>query len=396
MDTSVTNLLAQVRVLGEEFSSVQNGDTRRGKQRAELRKAVSKLSLALEEPGDVLERVTMQFLEVVSIKIGINLGLFEALVKSEEPRSLPELAKETGADPVLLGRILRSLASVGAVEETENECYAPATVSKTMVVPKLAAGVEHCFTYLSPIWNYLPKYLEETNYQNPTDPSHTAFNLVYRTAKPCFQYIMEHHAWKDPFQLYMSGFDEGRANWMDFFPVEEKLGNGAHTDGILFVDVGGGIGHEAIALKNGFPKLPGKFVLQDLPQTVEDLHLEGVEAMAHDFLKPQTIKGARVYYFRNVLHDWSDDICRTILSETRRAMDPSYSKVLINQWVVPERNATRLMTAQDLNMMAVLNAIERTEKQWYELLESSGLRIENIWRPDDDVSECLIEAVVKE
>ena len=102
---------------------------------------------------------------------------------------------------------------------------------------------------------------------------------------------MEHHAWKDPFQLYMSGFDEGRANWMDFFPVEEKLGNGAHTNGILFVDVGGGIGHEAIALKNRFPKLPGKFVLQDLPQTVEDLHLEGVEAMKHDFLKPQTIKG---------------------------------------------------------------------------------------------------------
>ena len=108
------------------------------------------------------------------------------------------------------------------------------------------------------------------------------------------------------------------------------------------------------------------------------------------------LTGARVYYFRNVLHDWSDDICRTILSETRRAMDLSYSKVLINQWVVPGRNATRLMTAQDLNMMAVLNAIERTEKQWYELLESSGLKIENIWRPDDDGSECLIEAVVKE
>ncbi|MCJ1405545.1 hypothetical protein MMC11_008773 [Xylographa trunciseda] len=396
MDTSVTDLLTQVRTLGEQFSSAQDGGSGNGKQRAELRKAVAKLSLVLEEPGDVLERVTMQFLEVVSIKIGINLGLFEILVKSEKSKSLPELAKETGADPVLLGRILRSLASVGAVEEVGHECYAPTTVSRTMVVPKLAAGVEHCFTYLSPIWNYLPKYLEETNYQNPTDPSHTVFNLVYRTAKPCFQYIMEDHAWKDPFQLYMSGFDEGRANWMDFFPVEAKLCDGARTDGVLFVDVGGGMGHEAIALKKKFPKIPGKFILQDLPQTVKDLHLEGVEAMAHDFMKVQTIKGARVYYFRNVLHDWSDEICQTILSETRRAMDPSYSKVLINQWVVPARNATRLMTAQDLNMMAALSAIERTEKQWCDLLESSGLSIVKIWRPDDDVSECLIEAVVKE
>ncbi|MCJ1295761.1 hypothetical protein MMC34_007325 [Xylographa carneopallida] len=396
MDPSVTNLLAQVNTLGEEFSSAQGGGSGGEKQRAELRKAVSKLSLALEEPGDVLDRVAFQFLEVASIKIGINLGLFQLLVKSKKPRSLLGLAKETGADPVLLGRILRLLASFGAVEETDDECYAPTTVSKTFVVPKLAACIEHCFTYLSPIWNYLPKYLEETNYQNPSNISNTAFNLVYRTAKPCFQYIMEHHAWKDPFNLSMSGFDEGRASWMDIFPVEQKLSNGVDNNGILFVDVGGGLGHEALALKKRFPKLPGKLILQDLPQTVQDLQLEGVEVMAHDFLTPQTVKGARVYYFRNVLHDWNDDICRTILTETRRAMEPSVSRLLINQWVVPARNATRLMTAMDLNMMSVLSAMERTEKQWYELLESSGLRIKKIWRSDDDVSECLIEAVVKE
>ena len=73
MDTSVTNLLAQVRVLGEEFSSAQNGDTRRGKQRAELRKAVLKLSLALEEPGDVLERVTMQVMIAIALARGLNI-----------------------------------------------------------------------------------------------------------------------------------------------------------------------------------------------------------------------------------------------------------------------------------------------------------------------------------
>ncbi|MCJ1378681.1 hypothetical protein MMC17_001780 [Xylographa soralifera] len=384
MDTSVTNLLAQVHTLGGEFSSVQDGGTGRGKHRAELRKAVSKLSLALEEPGDVLERVTMQFLEVVSIKIGINLGIFDVLVKS--------------ANPGVFQNWQKKLAQIRFFLEGYSDRWHRSELLRRLKMSAMPQpqSPRQCFTHLSPIWNYLPQYLEETNYQNPTDPSHTAFHLVYRTAKPCFQYVMENQAWKDPFELYMSGFDEGRANWMDFFPVEEKLCNGARTNGILFVDVGGGIGHEAIALKMRFPKLPGKFILQDLPQTVKDLHLEGVEAMAHDFFKPQTIKGARVYYFRNVLHDWSDDNCRTILTETRHAMDPSYSRILINQWVVPSRDATRLMTAQDLNMMAVLSAIERTEKQWYELLEGSGLRIVKIWRPNDDVSECLIEAVVKQ
>lgn len=39
------------------------------------------------------------------------------------------------------GRILRTLASVGAVEEAEVESYVPTTVSWTMIVPKLAAGL---------------------------------------------------------------------------------------------------------------------------------------------------------------------------------------------------------------------------------------------------------------
>ena len=131
----------------------------------------------------------------------------------------------------------------------------------------------------------------ETNYKNPTDALHTPFNLVYKTPKHCMPYIMQDPEWLTPFQLYMSGFDEGRANWMDFFPVEEKLGQGAHTDGVMFVDVGGGFGHEALALRKRFPALPGRFIDQDLPQTVDGLHLEGIEAMAHNFLEPQPIKG---------------------------------------------------------------------------------------------------------
>lgn len=74
-------------------------------------------------------------------------------------------------------------------------------------------------------------------------------------------------------------------------------------------------------------------------------------------------------------------------------MDPKYSKVLINQWIVPTQRATSFMTHQDLNMMATFSAMERTEEQTRELLEGAGLRIAHIWRPDDVESECIIEAV---
>lgn len=76
-------------------------------------------------------------------------------------------------------------------------------------------------------------------------------------------------------------------------------------------------------------------------------------------------------------------------------MDPSYSKVLINQWVVPTQRVSLLMTHQDFNMMATSSSMERTEQQTRELLERAGLRIVKIWRPDDVESECIIEAAAK-
>ena len=75
-------------------------------------------------------------------------------------------------------------------------------------------------------------------------------------------------------------------------------------------------------------------------------------------------------------------------------MDPSYSKVLIQQWLVPTQHATPTMTHMDLTMMATLSAMERTEPQMHALLEGAGLKIAHIWKPADVESECTIEAVV--
>lgn len=74
-------------------------------------------------------------------------------------------------------------------------------------------------------------------------------------------------------------------------------------------------------------------------------------------------------------------------------MDPSYSKVLFKQWVVPTQHATSFMTRQDLNLMATNSGMERTEPQMHALLEGADLKIAHIWKPADVESECIIEAV---
>ena len=58
-----------------------------------------------------------------------------------------------------------------------------------------------------------------------------------------------------------------------------------------------------------------------------------------------------------------------ILRHTAEAMKVGYSKVLINEFVIPNRGASSFMTYVDINMMSIMAAKERTEQQWYDLLE---------------------------
>jgi demethylsterigmatocystin 6-O-methyltransferase len=74
-------------------------------------------------------------------------------------------------------------------------------------------------------------------------------------------------------------------------------------------------------------------------------------------------------------------------------MKPGYSKLLVNEWIVPERKASRFMTIEDMNMMA-LSGMERTELQHREVLEAAGLKITKIFYANDTISESVIEAMV--
>ena len=72
-------------------------------------------------------------------------------------------------------------------------------------------------------------------------------------------------------------------------------------------------------------------------------------------------------------------------------MKKGYSKLLINEIVIPDRNAHWLSTAIDMVMMVNFSAKERTEKNWHSLLGSAGFRILKIWTFEPG-TESLIEA----
>lgn len=74
-------------------------------------------------------------------------------------------------------------------------------------------------------------------------------------------------------------------------------------------------------------------------------------------------------------------------------MSPGYSKLLINENVVPDFGAAWPITSMDWLMMALGAVKERTEKQWRGLLQQAGLKVTGIWTYELG-TESLIEAEV--
>jgi SAM-dependent methyltransferase len=110
----------------------------------------------------------------------------------------------------------------------------------------------------------------------------------------------------------------------------------------LFVDIGGSTGHISLLLARTYPNLT--CIVQDLPSTVQAAkqqhsHLprdlqDRVSFMSHDFWTEQPVKGADMYYFRWVFHDWSDALAVRILRQLVPAMKAG-ARVLINDICVP-------------------------------------------------------------
>ena len=192
---------------------------------------------------------------------------------------------------------------MGAIGEAGVDTYVANNITKNLSIPNLEAGVNHTYDMVGTSVMALPAFLAKTNYQNPTDPSHCAFNESFHTTDTLFEWFPKHPEDLRDFNLWMTGQREGRANWLDFFPFKKQLADGFQggDDAIMLVDVGGALGHEVQAIKNRYPDLPGEFVLQDLPDTIKQAGtVPGMQAMAHDFFAPQPIKGKNLAMIRAI------------------------------------------------------------------------------------------------
>lgn len=114
--------------------------------------------------------------------------------------------------------------------------------------------------------------------------------------------------------------------------------------------------------------------------------------MAADFWKPQPVKGAKVYYLRNILHNYPDEKAIQILKNTKEALGPE-SVILLDEMYLPNSGVHWQATQLDLTMMASLGAVERSEAQWEAIITKAGLKIRNVFTYTQTLRDSVIECV---
>jgi hypothetical protein len=150
--------------------------------------------------------------------------------------------------------------------------------------------------HILPVHVKAPQYFAERGYKSVTDGLDTPLQYTYNMkGTSLFGWFEQRPEIGEQFANMMTAWSFGRPQWMDphFYPITERLIDGAKTenDAIFLVDVGGGKGHDLESLKSKFPSLPGRLILQDVPEIINLTNLsQGLEATIHDFNTPQPVQ----------------------------------------------------------------------------------------------------------
>ncbi|KAJ5500802.1 O-methyltransferase family 2 [Penicillium expansum] len=411
-------------LLKEITKGVDNLTTRSEEDRKDLVVKCRALARAIETPRETMvDHCWGQVGAIGAIGFGVDSGLWVLMAQNGDgPQKVIDLAMSLGIDPRLLsglymtpskalancilGRLMRHVSAMGLLIEVGEDEYQPTNYTKALSLPQIGHGYLGITTHVScrPFSTACTgaanlkfhEFSRKRGWVNPKDPWDTSLMYAYGTDKHIFSWVHD-SGYGTHLNDYLGGYNLGRPLWMDpgVYPVNERLIDGADSspDAPFLVDIGGNVGHDLVRFQSRYPNAPGKLILQDLPMMIHQIKdLDpAIVRMEYDFNNEQPVKGARAYYIHSTLHNWSDDVCEIILARVKEAMKPGYSRLLINENVVPNTGAHWETTGLDMLMLALFSSEQRTSTAWYDLVERrAGLKIVKVWSAGKGV-ESVIE-----
>ena len=286
-----------------------------------------------------------------------DLRVADAL--ADGPRPVDDLAREVGADPGTLHRLLRALASDGVFAEGEPGVFRNTEASEVL----RKSGWDDFAHLFGGAWM---RAIEELG-----AAGESTFPRVFDT--DFWSWLADHPEERAAFDRAMEQGKEAR--------IERLAGLEWRGDETV-VDVGGGNGANLVALLKRQPGLTG--IVFDLPETVRDEQAFGdrVSFVEGDFF--ESVPPGDVYVLSTILHDWDDERAAAIL-HTIRAAAPSGARLILLESVIQPGNEPDGSKWLDLLMLALFGGRERDEAQWRELIEGAGFTIDSI---QDGLIQC--------
>jgi len=317
----------------------------------------------------LLYQLIFGFFPAAAVYVAARLRVPDLL--AEGPRSSEELAEATGTHAPSLYRLLRALAYLGILGETESGGFELTGVGELLRsdVPGSVWATSLLFGGEG-VWRSWGELLSGVQTGEMVYKRIFGMEPFEDQARDPEQAAMFNRAMSEGTRQTAPGVIEA----CDF----SRFGT--------LVDVGGGDGTLLAAVLTATPMLHG--VLFDtaagVAQAPERLAAAGVadrcQVLEGDFFQGVP-EGGDAYIMKSIIHDWDDERCVTILANCRQAMADG-GRVLIIEPVVPARvepSFAMLGTIMsDLNMLLCTGGKERTEAEFAEILGAAGLRLTGV------------------
>lgn len=295
---------------------------------------------------------------------GVELGVFD-MIGTSEPMAADTAAAAIEADPALLFRLLRALASLGLLEEFESGEFVVTPAGALLkddhpdslrYMVLLEEGPEHYA-----LWKHLTAMVR--------DGKQNAFVREY--GQMAFDYARNHPPYGDVFKAAMSSFSSVQSS----LALEAMAGIDFSRTAVM-CDIAGGQGHLLCSLLCKHPYLKG--IVFDLPEVISNTAALWAPRMGvadrcryeggNMFVDVPT---ADAYCLKMILHDWNDAECVQILGNIRRRTAPG-TRLFVVEHVIPGPGDPHFSKLYDIHMMCWGSGCERTEAEYRALFERAG------------------------
>lgn len=330
-------------------------------------------------PQAVMMQMAMGF--VVSQAISVASKLYIADHLKGGAKSVAELAELTGTHEPSLYRLMRGLASAGIFQKDEDGRFSNSVLSEFLRSdhPESMRAASHMICDHE-------HWRSHGNMLQSVKTGEIAFNYTF--GSPIFPYFAQN---PEPAKI----FDDAMTSF-SYSIVNAIVGSYDFSEARTIADIGGGHGILLATILKANPEAKG--ILFDQPQVVENADKvlesigvsERVEKTSGDFFSAIPVE-ADIYLMKFIIHDWNDEQSITILENLAKSAKPG-SKVLLFETVVEEDdNVPSMSKVMDLNMLVMTGGKERTEKEYAELLEKTGFRLNKIYPTHSPLQ--IVEAV---